>query len=193
MSRAQFEFRPQLEVLEDRFAPGSLLGSPELSLDLALLAWQQAVHQKAVTQTTNPVVEFANRDVIRGESNLVRTDDGVSIKLSASGLQAGVYTAWWAIINPGATGPIVGLATAHVVGSEGTATFAAHLNEGQYISGHPVFPGGTLEDARLAEIRMVIRYHGSVDPKNLTEQMQNYQPELGSQNDILITFHKPPA
>jgi hypothetical protein len=193
MSRSRFSFCPQLEALEDRFAPGTLFGEPESPVNLALLAGIHAGQQEAAMRTTSPVVERANPGVVRGESTLLRTDTGISINLTASGLQQGVYTLWWAVINPGATGPIVGYGTGHVVGPHGTATFAAHLNEGEFISGHPVFPGGTLQDARQAEIRVVIRYHGAVDPGQLQQQLKTYQPELGAQNDLLITIHTPPA
>jgi len=89
-------------------------------------------------------------------------------------------------------GPIVGRATARVVGPEGTLTVAAHLNEGEFISGHPIFPGGSLQDARHAEIRMVLRYHGPVDPGHLYEQTHTFQPELGPQADVLRTIHPAP-
>ncbi|MCI0461474.1 MAG: hypothetical protein L0Z62_31370 [Gemmataceae bacterium] len=205
MSRTRFSsrrpqrggtFRPQLEALDERFAPGGLLGASPAASDLAL-AWLQANQQQAATQTTSPVVAIADGSV-RGESTLLRTDHGVGIHLNTSGLLPGVYTAWWAVFNtPGQGPPTVGFATSHVVGPSGTASFAAHLNEGETLLGHPL-SGGSLVDARTAEIHLVIRYHGPADPGRLDEQLHSFEPGLDTDADpntrnVQVTIHPPPA
>jgi hypothetical protein len=143
----------------------------------------------AVT-TTSPVVDFATQSIVFGESTLTRTDHGITMHLTATGVPAGVYTAWIPIFNPGETVPAAaGWVAGHVVGRGGHLTFSVHLNEGEFISGHPVFPSGSLQDARHQEIRMVVRYHGPVDPGRLYEQTHTYEP--GVATDFLITIHRP--
>jgi hypothetical protein len=194
-------FRPRLEALEDRLAPGALPGTPGLPLldDPWGLAVQKreaadvasAAPSAAAQQTTQPVLDFVHRDVVLGESTLARNDHGVTMHLTIPSTAAGVYTAWWVIFNPGATGPVVGWAAGHAVGEGGHLTFAAHLNEGEFISGHPVFPSGSLQDAREATVRMVVRYHGPVDPGRVHEQTHTFEPTRAV--DFAITTHPPPA
>src|SRR5262245_39267204 len=106
-------FRPQLEVLEHRLAPGSLSGAmgPSPDPDLAFLAGIAAGQSQAPTITTSPVFDFVSLSafaaglppgpVAPGSSTLIRTDHGVTLHLSTSGLQPGAYTFWWVVINPG--------------------------------------------------------------------------------------------
>src|SRR5262249_39257331 len=155
-------FRPWLEALEGRLAPGALPGTPGLPLldDPWGLAAQKreaaevaAASSAAAQQTTQPVLDFVHRDVVLGESTLTRTGHGVTMHLTIPNVQAGVYTAWWVIFNPGVPPPpVVGWAAGHVVGEGGSLTFATQLSEGELISGHPVFPSGTLQDAREATV-----------------------------------------
>src|SRR5438045_66483 len=86
-------YRPQLEALEDRFAPGSLFGTSPGPLiepgdaaaaDLAFLAGLQAGQQQGAIVTTSPVVDFATRSIVFGESTLTRTDNGVTAHLTAT-------------------------------------------------------------------------------------------------------------
>jgi hypothetical protein len=200
--------RPSLDVLEDRFAPGSLLtSSPAALIDIsALLAAAQrqaadsaadsaadialvAQANQAATLTTSPVVDFATRSIVFGESTLTRTDDGITMHLTATGLPAGVYSGWIPIFNPGGTTPIAaGRVAGHVVGEDGQLTLSAHLKEGEIISGHPVFPSGSLQDARLQDIGMVVRYHGAADPGRIYEQTHTFEPGLAT--DALFTIHR---
>ena len=228
-------YRPLLEALEDRFAPGSLVGTLQPPSNdptpsgvqrdreadqLAFLTGLPAGAglglqtppapdlpgplpgagggaggtargaSSAPTRTTSPVVEFVDRSIVRGESTLTRTDHGVTIHLRASDMPAGAYTFWWVVFNPGATGPIAGWGTGHVLGQGGNLNVATHLREGEMISGVPFLPGGTLHDARRGEIWMVVRYHGPVDPGRVYEQTHTYEP--GQATDLLITMHRAP-
>ena len=117
-------FRPQLEALEDRFAPGSLFGTSPGPLiepggagavrareatDLAVLAGIAAGQSQGTTKTPSPVaagqsqgatrtpsdvVDFDTRSIVVGSSTLIRTDHGVTAHLTATGLPPGVYTFW---------------------------------------------------------------------------------------------------
>ncbi len=191
-------FRPQLEALGDRLAPGGLLAASPAASDLAL-AWLQASQQQAATQTPSPVVDFATHSTVFGESTLIRTDNGIGIHLNTSGLLPGAYSAWWVVINPGSTfaDRTVGYATSHVVGPTGTASFAAQLNEDEPLEGHPLSNRPPLADARAAEIHLAIRYHGPVDPGNVFEQTRNFDTGLESDGDpatgnVQVTVHPPP-
>ena len=141
--------------------------------------------------STSPVVLFFERDVVVGESTLVRTDTGVTMRLTAPGMPAGVYTAWMPLFHPGGTTPVAaGWVAGHVVGEGGDLIIVAHLNEGEFITGHPVFPSGSLQDARGQDIGMVIRYHGPADPGRIYEQTHTFEP--GVAVDALFTRHNAP-
>ena len=114
------------------------------------------------------------------------------MKLKASDLPAGAYTAWIPIFEPGGTVPVAaGWVAGRVVDEDGELTFAVHLKEGELIEGHPVFPWGALEDARGQDIGMVVRYHGPVDPEFLYEQTHTFEP--GVAVDALFTRHNVPV
>jgi hypothetical protein len=154
------------------------------------LAW--ADDERAI-RTTSDVVDFPTRSIVFGESTLIRTHNGIRIRLTAEGLPAGAYTAWIPIFHPGGTMPAVaGWVDGDVVDEDGELTFSVRLKEGEEISGHPAFPGGSLQDARLQDIGMVVRYHGpaSEDPDELLEQLTTFEP--GDAVDALFTRHNAP-
>lgn len=213
MSRTRFSvgarprrgYRPQVDVLEDRLTPSSGLGvSPPMLVDCRDVPAEAArraddialgvglsANQQAAIVTTSPVLEFANRNVVRGESTLRRTDHGITIHLRASDVPAGAYSGWIAIFSPGVTGPVAaGRVAGHVVGEGGNLNFSVHLNEGETISGHPVFPSGSLQDAQRQEIHMVVRYHGPADPGRIHEQTHTFEPTRAF--NFLITIHPAP-
>jgi hypothetical protein len=145
-------------------------------------AW---ANEHAATQTTSPVVDFATRSIVFGESTLTRTEHGITMHLTASGVPAGAYTAWIPIFGP--NGPIAaGRVAGHVVGEGGELTFSAHLQEGEILSGHPVIPSGSLTDARLQDIGMVVRSHGPADPERIYEQTHTFD---NNAFDYLFTRH----
>src|SRR5262249_4829983 len=81
-------FRPQLEALDGRLPPGPLHGTPPPhpgsghdGPDLALLAGIAAGQSHGATQTTSPVLNFADGSVAPGSSTLTRTENGVTIHL----------------------------------------------------------------------------------------------------------------
>ena len=139
---------------------------------------------------SSPVVSFVTGEVV-GDARLVRTDTGVGYNLRTSDLEKGhAISIWWVIFNNReycATDPC-GIADlfvdfptdltpnpdvdpavmsggGHVVGGSGNAGFAGHLNEGQITNEHPLFLDGPgLIDARTAEIHLVVRSHGPVQP-----------------------------
>jgi hypothetical protein len=153
------------------------------------LAW--AAPGQAPTRTTRDVVDFDMRDIVVGESTLTRTDRGITMHLTAEGLPPGVYSGWIPIFNPGGTMPIAaGRVAGHLVGEGGNLTFSVHLKEGEVISGHPVFPSGSVEDARRQDIGMVVRYHGPPDPGFIYEQTHTYEPDVAV--DFLFTIHRAP-
>lgn len=145
----------------------------------------------AADKTTRPVVDFFDPTMVLGESTLTRTDNGITMRLTAYDLPAGAYTAWIPIFEPGATVPsAAGWVGGHVIGEGGTLNFAVHLKEGEIIDGHPIFPEGALEDAQGQDIGMVIRYHGPVDPGFLYEQTHTFELEVAT--DALRTRHNVP-
>ena len=247
MSRTRFSpdgprrggtYRPQLEVLEGRLAPGALAGAlqpPPIdpagiaaqrdreAAQLAFLAGLQAGPllglnpvrapdlpgpsqgagggaggssrdgSPAPTVTTSPVLLFDDLSPRPGFSILARTDQSVAMIFFTSGLKPGVYTFWWAVINPGTTfeDRVGGRATFAIVDESGVAAVVAVLNEGETV-GDPPIAGreGTLQDARRAEIWMVVRNHGPVDPERLHEQTHTFEPDRAY--NFLVTMHPAP-
>src|SRR6516162_9433590 len=105
--RRRATVRPQLEVLENRLAPGSLhgLGHPPMLDDddddrpghrreVDVLA------RTAAVSIPRPVVDFATQRIVYGESTVTRTDNGVTAHLHATGLAPGVYTFWMRVDAP---------------------------------------------------------------------------------------------
>jgi len=122
---------------------------------------------------------------VKGVSALIRTDEGVAMKLLTTDLAPGAYTVWWVVFNPGVEGFSAGFAASHVVGPSGTATFAANLRQGEALS---LF--GSLLDAREAEIHLAVRYHGPVDPLRLDEQLHTFEPATAV--NVQFSVHEAP-
>jgi hypothetical protein len=194
--RRRATFRPQLEVLETRLAPGSLHGMghpPMLDDDDDRPGQQREVDilaQTAAIRTTSPVVDFATQTVVFGESTLTRTENGITAHFSASGLEPGVYTFWMRVDAP--DGSIVsGRVAGHVVGNGGHLNFSAHVSVGEVLSGNPDFPSGPLQDPLHSQIRLVVRSHGPAEPGRIHEQTHTYEPDRAF--NFLISVHAPPA
>lgn len=151
--------RPQLEALEDRFAPSSMRGGLERlwsdPSDVRSRDHLQAPDRNADDQqkisTTSDVLSFADLSV-KGSSTLTRSDDSVSIKLKTTDLTPGAYTMWWVVFNnpeacvngPGHCGEdpadfaVDGpagfgftWADGGIVGPNGEHTFTSRLREGR--------------------------------------------------------------
>jgi hypothetical protein len=178
-------FRPQLEALEDRFVPGGLSGAVPPDLGPALAGGQQ----NGAIVTTSPVVLFTDHSVVVGESTLMRTENGVTAHLTASGLEPGVYTFWMRVDLPGG-GTVSGRLAGHVVGQSGILNFSAHVSVGEVLSGNPHLPSGPLQDPLHATITLVVRAHGPADPGRVHEQTHTFEPTTAS--NFLISIHAPP-
>lgn len=166
-------------------------------------ATQQDVGGMAANQTTSnstvPVLTFATGKEV-GSSKLVRTDNGVSFKLSTTGLKPGtVHTLWMVIFNepenctdPGCgTDDLVNLdatpeltyAAGTAIGGSGKATFAGHRNEGD--NGGSIMeewlglPEPGLETARGAEIHFVVHSHGPKIPGLVNEMLHTFNAGCG--------------
>jgi hypothetical protein len=177
-------FRPQLEALEDRLTPGGGGHGPPPDLGPA-----QAASQHGQVTTTNPVLDFATQTMSFGESTVMRTENGVTVHLTASGLAPGAYTFWMRVDVPG-MGPISGRLAGHVVGEGGNLNFSAHVNVGEVLSGNPHLPSGPLQDPLHAKITLVVRSHGPADPGRIYEQTHTFEPTTAF--NYLISVHAPP-
>jgi hypothetical protein len=118
----------------------------------------------------------------------MRTENGVTAHLTASGLPPGVYTFWMKVDAPG-MGPVSGRLAGHV-SQDGILNFSAHVSVGEVLSGNPDFPSGPLQDPLHAKITLVSRYHGPADPGRIYEQTHTYEP--GVAFNYLISIHAPP-
>jgi hypothetical protein len=151
-------------------------------LALASVSWAVKI------TTTNPVVDFNDHSIVYGSATLTRKHDRVIIELTASNLVPGVYTIWWGVTNPGED-LTAGWNHSRVVGHDGTIHVSADLSVGEILTLHPL-SGGSLEDPQHADIIMVMRYHGPVDPQSINDQRHSFQPE--SAVNALITIHNAP-
>ena len=138
--------------------------------------------------TTNPVVEFDDHSIVHGSATLTRKHDRIMIELTASNLTPGVYTFWWGVTNPGED-LTAGWNNSRVVGQDGTVNFSGDLSVGEILTLHPL-SGGSLRDPYHADIIMVIRYHGPVDPQSINDQRHSFQPESAA--NAFITIHNAP-
>lgn len=128
--------------------------------------------------------------VAGASAQVVRNDNGIVYKLSTSGLGEGnAYTLWLVVINnPAAcvstpcsaadiinnsdTDSQVRFAAGHVAGASGNGTFAGHVSEGP-LSGW--LANRSLEDARAAEVHLVVNDHGPALPEFMPDMIHTYR------------------
>jgi hypothetical protein len=156
----------------------------------------------AATRTTSDVVWMSNHPkagTTAGTSTLTRTDSGIALVLHTSGLQAGhAVTIWWMIfnhpqacisgastptpddprcgmadINNSAAGLSVLYAAGNIVDEDGEADFGAYRQEGDTDGALPGMGLGLL-DAAAADVHLVVRDHGPVDPRHVVEQIHTF-------------------
>jgi hypothetical protein len=185
-------FRPHLEALEDRLAPGALpwgqTAQERVAADVAAL-----VSASGAIQTTRPVVDFATGSIVFGESTVTRTAQGITAHLTASGLRPGVYT-FWTRVDALDGSMVSGRLAGHVVGQDGKLNFSAHVSAGEVLGAgtnvNPHFPSGPLQDPLHSTINLVVRYHGPADPGRIHEQTHTF--EATNAFNILLSIHAPP-
>lgn len=116
-------------------------------------------------------------------STLVRSVSGLAMTIDTSGLDQGTYTVWWVIFNhpehcakvpctaADLSNPKVDaaslLADGDIVSRNGKAHFASGLTR--------VLAGPGLKEPRTAEVHLVIRGHGPVQPSRLHAQLSTLQ------------------
>jgi hypothetical protein len=162
---------------------GLVIGAAVLALVLPLAAMADPATRQTVDVTGwNDHVPAPTAD-IHGTASLIRRDDGVSMTFHTSGLPAGdAVTVWWIIVDP-ATGNVVSgqFAAGHVVGNDGSASFAGSLSEGD-TSGcfHPLFPCAGLTNARGQVVVLLARIHGPKDPGRIPLQIHTSEATSGN-------------
>jgi hypothetical protein len=126
----------------------------------ALLAVVLAVGTALPVWADGPQVDSAK---------LVRTENGLSMTLQISGLTSGdAVTVWW-VISEGQDTSVL-RAAGHVIGDSGKGNFAGHVSEGE-----SALLGPGLQDAESAQVTLIVRSHGPMDPSRITDQL--FTPE----------------
>lgn len=174
-----------------------LLSALLLALGSVAPAWGSG----SADRETSDVFDFADEQPIEGAvAELTRTDTGVGYSLRTAGLVEGhAVSIWWVIFNNPeecATGPAepceiddlfnpdvaasVQSGGGHAVGASGKAGFAGHLNEGQVTTSHPLHEAFDLENPGLlnprgAEIHLVVRSHGPLQPELNHEMFNSFE------------------
>ncbi len=168
-----------------------------LAIVLATAAATVAFGQDGVG--TSSVTRFADMTEVQGAgSTLIRTDAAVSIVLTTSGLEPlAPYTIWWVVFNepaaclgpcdeddlfnPDGTMNINEAADISILYADGAlsddagnAAFSAVLLVGAPL-GEVVYGPG-LRDAHAAEIHVVVRSHGPLDPERAFAQLSTFEP-----------------
>ena len=140
----------------------------------------------AATQTTRDVTLIADQAVTVGTSTLTRTDSGISLSLSTTGLAAGhAVTIWWMVVNPdGSLSVLYG--AGHVIDAGGAAEFGGHLKVGD-TDGAIRGPG--LLDAAGADVTLVVRDHGPADPGRVDEQIHTIGGCNPTCADLQVSVH----
>jgi hypothetical protein len=156
----------------------------------------------AATRTTSDVVWMSNQPkagTTAGTSTLTRTDSGIALVLHTTGLQVGhAVTIWWMIFNhpqacihgastPDPNDPRCGMAdmdnpaaglsvlyaAGNIVDEDGAADFGAYRQEGDTDGAVPGMGLGLL-DAAAADVHLVVRDHGPVDPQMVAGQIRTF-------------------
>lgn len=149
-------------------------------------------HQTAEVSWHPQQESLGNTGTVEGASaNLIRHGDGVAYQFHARDLTPGnAYTLWVITVdNPDAcagtpcTGPEffdpgidagaqVFFGTGQVVGSNGQATFAGHIDEGA-LEGW--LPDRALDDATTAEFQFTLNDHGPALSEHMPGMIQTYR------------------
>jgi hypothetical protein len=178
---------------------------------LAMLAVATAAQAAPAERSVSDVWRFSNGAAVEGASSqLVRTDDGVSVSLRTRGLPGGdAVTVWWVIFNHPekctagmaplrcgeadlfnpAVAASVQNAGGHVVGGSGNYALGPHLAEGDTSEcAFGAFLCAGLIDAQEADIHLVVRSHGPALAEFLPGQISSFG--VGCAN--LADFGLPP-
>ena len=179
---------------------------------LVLLAILVGVVAASGPSASSPVRWLSDLSEVPGSSaSLVSNPNGATTTFHTSELPEGTYTTWWIIWNnPDAcenpnsilgtqctladgkindTGFSVVFGTGHVVGSNGVGNFGSHLTKDDLTN---VRRGEGLTNPMGAEIHILVRYHGELDPTIVAEEIHtfgggcpcaNTQAAAFSQND----------
>lgn len=144
-------------------------------------------HAKTIRFFSSQGVSDDGSAVNGSSAKLTRYEDSVRIRVITTELPEGAYTTWWVVFNDpsacsdvpvaGCDGSDLGIpavnatvffASGGVVGSNGVGEFRAHLEEGEVPTGagQLALPNGGLGmvDVEVAEVHMVIKYHGHANP-----------------------------
>jgi hypothetical protein len=168
-----------LTVIAVMFAVVAPAGAAGAEKQTSTVGWhaQQAVNGKS-------------GQVSGASASIVRNDNGISYRISTTGLTPGnAYTLWLVvvnnpsaclatpcaapeIINNPATDSQVRFAAGHLAGASGSGTFAGHVSEGP-LSGW--LSGRSLEDARGAEIHLVVNDHGPAIAEFMPGMIHTYR------------------
>jgi hypothetical protein len=159
-------------------------------------------------QTAN-IFQFMNpANQLGGAATLFRYKQGVEMRIATSGLNPNAaYTVWWVVFNnPAACVGGCGLddlsnpaaraavfyAAGFVTGADGTGNVAAYLGTGALPEGIDVVMGSGLEPGNgyTAEIHVVVRTHGAINPGHVAEQIGSFNgacnPSCGNQQAAMF-------
>lgn len=166
--------------------------------------------------TQSSVYRFEDGSAVASSSaTLNRSESSITTSLSTGELSEGgtTYTLWWVIFNnpaecehgmPGLStcgeadlllfggkpeiSSSVFFAAGNVIGNTGNLNFGAHLQEGELPSGPgQVAWGPGLVDASTAEVHLVVRSHGPVQPGIEAEQITTFGGGCTSETDPTVT------
>jgi hypothetical protein len=162
----------------------------------------------SVSSSAAPVLTWPPDLTEVGSSTIVRNDNGVSVRLSTSGLEPGTAVTMWMVVfnkpencsaTPCVEGDVAPGTAAMVdvinvggslVGGSGKATVAAHQNVGE--AGYSVFeqlgaPSPGLMDAGAAELHLVVRTHGPAIPGLVYEMIRTFGAGCSGLPEVLGT------
>jgi hypothetical protein len=165
-----------------RTARGAVLLAVALTVLLAVPA-QAAPPDRS----SGPMYVFGDEaEIDSTNSTLNRRDNGVSMNIRTRDLDPGhTYTVWWVIFNnPDAcvgacsgddlendeAGPAMGYAAGNVVGNSGRSGFGSSLK----VDDGTGFAFGMLTNPRGAEIHLVVRDHGPLNPEWMPDQIKTF-------------------
>ena len=146
----------------------------------------------------NPPLCFQNPGTCEVSATLVRTNNGISLHGSISGLNpTETYTLWWLIddnpngeFNP-ADASLIMNATGGITNQHGELNFAAGLNVGNYdenpTQGREVLLPGAFDDPRGAEVVVHFVGHGEPIPGQIPDQISKIANPTGFAAEIIFT------
>lgn len=171
---------------------GCLAFSTFMVATVALVRGSDDDGQPRRTYQTSNMLQFMTTTPVGGGATLFRSRNRIEMRVATSGLDPGsAYSVWWVVFNnpsacvggcagddlsnPAVRGSVF-YAAGFVTGADGVANVSGYAEAGALPEGLEVEVGEGLRNGRgfRAEVHLVVRSHGAINPGHVDEQIGSF-------------------